>query len=431
MVVTTWTKREVRALRKSALRLTQEKFGEHVGYSTAAVGKWEQATKDRPVRGDSAHDLDTVLANLDATQLARFEEALDEDDETSRSSPAPPDAIWHLDVQGHEVKRREFGRMIAAGAVAVAIPDHFRIGMNDAHRLSDIVDGFIVQDQQQGGDSLLEAAKRVYTRARTMLETYEFDQQTGAAFTAATGRMAMRVGWLAYDTDNHELANRYYSDALALGAQCGNDGVTAHACMTMALQALKLNSPERPSARHALRLIARVKDLTHGSPPGRIHALAAVREARAYAALGDRAGFARSMGAAWREMDYAAECEPVEECPTWLRFMSHAEVRFHEAMGHDHLGDDTRAIEGFAEVLNHASGPRNRANHRAVLAGAMARAGDVSGAVGEAMQVFDVLGRTVSSKRTLAELTPVREATTDRFSDFNECYDRLLTGAPA
>lgn len=429
MVVSVWTRREVRALRRGALRLTQEKFAERVGYSAAAVGKWEQATKQRPVRGDSAQDLDTVLAKLDASERARFEESLGDDDETSRSSPSPP-GIWQLDVQGHEVKRREFGRMVAASAITLALPEHPRIGMTDAQRLSDIVDGFIVQDQQQGGDALLAAAKHVYARARTMLETCDFDQQTGAAFASATGCMAMRVGWLAYDQDNHDVARRGYADALALGAQCGNNTLTAHACLTMALQALKLNSPEHPSARHALRLIARMRDLTHGSPPGRIHALAAVREATAYAALGDRAAFARSMGTAWREMDFAVECEPLDQCPTWLRFMSHAEVRFHEALGYDHLGDGIQAIEGFADVLNHATSPRNRANYRAVLAGAMARAGDVSSAVDEAMQVFDVLGRTVSSKRTLAELEPIRRAS-DRFDDFNEHYDRLLAGASA
>lgn len=431
MVVSVWTKREVRALRKGALRLTQEKFGERVGYSTAAVSKWETATKARPVRGDSAQDLDTVLAQLDESQRARFEESLTEDDDASSSSPSPPGAIaWQLDVQGHEVKRREFGRMIAAGAVAIALADHPRIGMNDAHHLSEIVDGFIVQDQQQGAGALLNAAEHVYARAQMMLETCDFDQQTGAAFTAATGRMAMRVGWLAYDLDDHGLARRCYADALAMGAQCGDDGLAAHACMTTALQALRLHTPEHPSARHALRLIARVKDLTHGSPPGRIHALAAVREATAHAALGDRPGFARAMGTAWREMDYAIESEPIEQCPTWLRFVTHGEVRFHEAMGYDHLGDE-RAIDGFADVLNHATGPRNRANYLAVLAGALARSGDVPAAVKQGTQVFDVLGRTVSSKRTLTEMKPIRAATGDRFRDFNDLYDAMLVGAPA
>ncbi|MFF3570019.1 helix-turn-helix domain-containing protein [Nocardia jiangxiensis] len=62
MVVSQWTRCEVRALRVVALRLTQEKFAERVGYSAAAVGKWERATSERPVRGESAQDLDTLLA---------------------------------------------------------------------------------------------------------------------------------------------------------------------------------------------------------------------------------------------------------------------------------------------------------------------------------------------------------------------------------
>jgi hypothetical protein len=60
----------------------------------------------------------------------------------------------------------------------------------------------------------------------------------------------------------------------------------------------------------------------------------------------------------------------------------------------------------------------------------MARAGDVSGAVGEAMPLFTVLGQSVSSKRTLAKLMPVRDATGDRYGEFNDRYDQL-TGVRA
>jgi transcriptional regulator with XRE-family HTH domain len=430
MVVSIWTRREVRALRIAALRLSQEKFAEKIGYSASGVAKWEHATQDRPVRGESAQDLDETLARLDDEQRARFEEALTLKDDPPRSSardaPPPPADTAVLDAQevDDDVKRREFGTAMIDISAAIAAP-RTRIGLSDAQRLLDIVDRFVSQDQQQGADTLVDAAKHVYARARAVLETHDFDERSGVAFARATGCMAVRLGWLAYDSDNHELAHHCYHDALAWAAQCGDDGLTVHACLTMALQAVRLSSPENPSARHALRLVARAKDLTHRLPPGRIHALAAAREAMAYAALGERSGFARSMSTAWREMDWAAEREPIEECPTWLQFVSHAEIRFHEAMGYDHLGDAPTAIAAFADVLTHRSRPRNAAGYRASFASMMARAGDVSGAVGEAMPLFTVLGQSVSSKRTLAKLMPVRDATGDRYGEFNDRYDQL------
>jgi hypothetical protein len=326
-----------------------------------------------------------------------------------------------------EVKRREFGKLAAAGSAATLVP-HTRIGMQEAQQLSAIVDEFVHRDQCEGGDSLVEAAQRVYTHARTVLETHDFDERTGAAFASATGRMAVRLGWIAYDTADHGLAHRCYRDALALAAEAGDDALAAHACLTSALQMVKLHRPENPSARHALRLAGRARDLTGRLPSGRIHALVAMRAAKAFAALDDRGGFGRSMAAAWREMDRAAEHEPIEQCPPWLRFVSHAEVRFHEATGEERLGNSGTAIDIYADVLSQASGPRNTANYRAVLAGAMARAGDAAGAVAEALPLFDVLGRSVSSTRTVRELAAVRAIT--GHEEFTARYDHLA-GATA
>ena len=46
------------------------------------------------------------------------------------------------------------------------------------------------------------------------------------------------------------------------------------------------------------------------------------------------------------------EHEPIEECPAWLRFVGHAEVRGHEARGYGRVGDLTRAVDLLEAAVN-------------------------------------------------------------------------------
>lgn len=72
MIVKEWTGPEVQALRRIALRETQEEFAASTGFSVHAVRKWEKATLAQPLRGRAAEAMDTVLARLDDRQRERF-----------------------------------------------------------------------------------------------------------------------------------------------------------------------------------------------------------------------------------------------------------------------------------------------------------------------------------------------------------------------
>ncbi|MGW0634977.1 hypothetical protein [Nocardia salmonicida] len=71
-----WTGPEVQALRKIALRETQEEFAALTGFSVHAVRKWEKATVAQPLRGRAAEAMDTVLSRLDDRQRERFHATL-------------------------------------------------------------------------------------------------------------------------------------------------------------------------------------------------------------------------------------------------------------------------------------------------------------------------------------------------------------------
>lgn len=448
MIVSTWTRKEVRALREVALRMTQEEFAEKVGFQTATVQKWEQkTTAERPVKGRSAEALDTVYSYLDPAQRERFWQQLAaalpqtarhpvlSGTETAQSEPAEPgdDTLgtnaWKVDED--DVKRREFAKLATAGvAVTLLAASQERLDTSDVQRLLDGVDALEQTDQIIGGAELVDFAVEQLARAENLLDTCAYNSVVGNAFTRATGELAVLAGWLAYDAHRHPLARRCFADALALGTEANDSDLVADTCLCAANQALALARSGHGSPHKALLLVERARDLMRGRPPGRIHALIAVREAQSYGILGDRAAFGRAMATAWREMDHAAQFEPIDQCPQWLRFMTHAEVGGHEARGYGDIGDLARSLDLYVAAADRQVGTRNAVNLRAWSAATRARMGDIHGALEESRPVLTALMQ-VSSTRTLLVMDPIRVAVHQLpiGSDFRDQFDALTQKA--
>ncbi|MEV4239808.1 MULTISPECIES: hypothetical protein [unclassified Nocardia] len=446
MIVTNWTGVEVKALRIAALRLTQEAFAEQLGYQPVTVRKWERSLDNRPVRGKSAQDLDSELVRLNDDQAARFWAAVTEARSAVSVHPGVYEAdalsdrpggslgVYAWEVDG-DVKRREFSKLAAATGAAMVLDswdlNRERIGMSDARRLLDRVDQLVCEDQRAGGAPLVSCAVEGLARAKHQLETCGFDSAAGDAFASATGELAVMTGWLAFDADMHPLARRCFSDAMALASQADDPDLTAHTCLYAANQSIALTQMGQASPHHALKLVDRARDLMRGRPPGRIHALIAIRQAQAVGLLGDRNAFGRAIATAWREVDQAVEHEPIEECPAWLRFVGHAEVRGHEARGYGRVGNLAKAVDLLEAAVSDQASVRNSVNARAWLASARAATGDFPGALAEAMPVIQHLGNAVSSPRTVKVLVPVRRATATLSigAEFGQRFDALTQTA--
>ncbi|WP_454197807.1 helix-turn-helix domain-containing protein [Nocardia sp. Marseille-Q1738] len=446
-VIDKWTRTEVRALRVAALRITQEEFAETLGFNVETIQKWERKTRaDRPVVRKSAAALDEQLRRLDASQLERFRSALAnapalQDRHSVRSgtvisgadeSPRIGDlgtVAWEVE---DDVKRREFGKLATAGAVAIFLPEgRGRIGKSDVQRLLAGVDALDQEDQRTGGAQLVDVAVEKLAHAIDWLETGAFDPATGNAFTRATGELAVLAGWLAYDADRHPLARRCFADAMALATEANDSDLIAHTCLYAALQSCSLTRADLGGSPYkALQLSNRARDLMRGRPPGRIHALIAVREAQAYGLLGDRAAFGRAIATAWRELDQAMQFEPLEEVPQWLRFVTYSEIADHEARGYADLGDLRRSVELYATAVDRPAGVRNATIVRAWSAATRARLGDISGALEHGFPALVDLS-AMASTRILRRLEPVRTAVDQLPAgvDFRDLYDSLAQKA--
>ncbi|WP_433654999.1 helix-turn-helix domain-containing protein [Nocardia sp. CA-128927] len=432
MINNSWTRVEVLALRVDALRLTQEHFAERIGFKPPTIRKWERATKDRPVRGESAQALDTLLARLDDDQRARFRAATVERVVVGTTA-AGLSVDGSLDVQEAEddrVKRREFGVLLTAVLVDSSISTGSRIGLGDAPRVIEAVARLRSREQAIGGVTLVEEAVACLEFAKHQLDTCAFDEKTGRAFMSAVGNLATTTGWLAYDADMHGLARRCYVDAFSLANQAGDNGLTVHVCLNAASQLITLSHRGQGNPHRALSLVTRARDLTRNDPPGRVHTLIATREAQAYAVMCDRIRFGRAIARAWRELDFALEHESVDECAEWLRFVNSAEVRCHEARGFGELGQLAKSADLSAGLVLDQAGVRNAANYRAGWAASLANVGDINGAVAQGLSVVGDLEGAVSSTRTLRLLEPVRKAVGDRSGDeFRERFDELARKA--
>lgn len=439
MIVTTWTKVEVRALRDTALRRTQEEFAECLGFKVETIQKWEQkATAERPVKGRSAEALDTALAQLESDQRERFRSELSRLEADNARTPTFITASSEPGTDAkevEEVRRRDFGKMAAAAGAAILLPDNntARIGRGDVQRLLAGVNALERADQQHGGAGLVGYAADRLQRIKGLLDRGVFDTATGNAFISAAGEMAVLSGWLAYDADRHVLARRCYGDAMALGAEAGDSDLMAHTCLYLSNQAAALaRYPGSPggSPHRALQLNDRARDLVRGRSAGRVHALIGLRDAQAYALLGDRSAFGRSIATAWRELEHAMQFEPLEEVPQWLRFVTSSEVADTEARGYADVGDLSRAVELYGAAVEHPAGRRNTTIVRAWSAATRARAGDTTGALEHGM--FALAGLSdMSSTRTLKRLKPVRDAVADvpAGEEFRDKYDALTEKA--
>ncbi|UGT60237.1 hypothetical protein [Nocardia asteroides] len=428
MIVERWTSVEVKALRTAALRDTQEQFAERLGWGVPTIRKWERVVDGRCVRANRAEDLDTVLSDLTGEQLQRFAAALTQH-RPARSMHPGSAATQSVAVieEDADVRRRDFGKLAALTAAGLPTWDGTstpRLGAAEIARLTAMTEDLRAAEQRIGGAPLVEHAATALDTALALLRHGTYSEADGSRLMAAIGDLALRAGFLAYDSDRHTLARRCYTDAVSLASTADDSELLAHACLNEALQAIALARKGHGSPSYGLALIRRAADLVRRKPPGRIHALIAAREAGAHGVAGDRASTHRAAAMAWREMDYAVEHEPLDECPPWLAFVTHSEIRSHEAGAHHDLGDLPQAISLYEVACAEPAGPRNRANSLAWLSVARAQLGDHTGAADAGLHVLAALEREVSSIRTLTALRPVRAAVG---GEFGERFDMLMT----
>jgi hypothetical protein len=377
----------------------------------ALVEGWSQSTVSLVERGkrDTLYDIRELLRVTDALGVPR--EALvpllmGEHD-------AALDGKGDVEPEGEvDVDRRSFTRMTAAAVVGTALPPTripSRVGPAHVRYIRGCLNQLRRQDRDLGGGAIVRQAARQYAWARKMLDEGDYTDAVGRELVTVTTELAITTGWFAYDGGQQHIARQMYGEANLLASTVGVGELTAHVFANLAMQSTYLARSGTSSpggAREGLRFAIRAADAARHVPSPRLHALISLRQAAAYAQLGDETAFKTSVENAHRELDRGDH--PTD--PTWTAFVTRAEIDGHDADGWLRLKQTGRAVSRYDDVLSAHLPLRNAAYYRARLAGALLEDGDRSEAIAQGLSVLPDLGDRLTSARTLIELRPVRAA---------------------
>ncbi len=277
-----------------------------------------------------------------------------------------------------------------------------RIGMQEIGGIREMFRLFQEMDVMRGGGHARIALVEYMNSYVLPLLRREHDDHVQLALYEAAAEQAYLVGWMAYDDQQHGLAQRYLIQSLRLAEASGNSALGAHVLAGMSDQANLLGHP-----REALMLArAGQRAITIDDSPACLADLQ-VLEARALAALGDHdADAARAVVRAEQTFQHV---NPDNE-PEWARFIDAAYLFGEAAHAFRDLGDPTQ-IQRFATESSAEATRQKRARRGALSEAALAigdlRQGEVDSAAARGLRVVD-LATTVNSSRcieTVRDLT--------------------------
>ncbi|MFJ9809874.1 tetratricopeptide repeat protein [Streptomyces sp. NPDC101158] len=327
----------------------------------------------------------------------------------------PPLAITTRNDEESDVLRRAFmtggtatlataslglGGATAAAAIPAPRGAH-RVGDAEVRAVEDAVRQIRLLDDRHGAEGLYQRATQPLRTAYALLDAgVAARRSTADRLHNGAGELAISVGWLAHDSGRLDDARSHYAEALATARVAGDAALEAHAfCNTSFLA--------RDCGRYREAVRAAQAGLRAAQPlaSSRLLALLSLREAGAWAGLGDRSACAQALGRAHRHFERGAG----EGDPEWMSFFGEPELEALEAQCWSLLGDWSRAARHAqrATVLQNPHFARNLALYRAQLAGDLAHAGRPDEAEAEVRRVESSL-RGVESARIRTMLAETR-----------------------
>jgi transcriptional regulator with XRE-family HTH domain len=282
-----------------------------------------------------------------------------------------------------------------------------RLGPADVATVQQLGIAFSRLDQLRGGGHGRKAVVQ-YLRsdAATLLNGSFVTDEVRRGMFAAVGELAYLSGWMAFDNDEHALADRYYRIALKLAARAGDPPLAGHILRAMAHQALDLGLP-RPGLELAAASVQGQRYLSAGP---RERALLGVVHARALARAGDKQAATRALLRA--EDDLSASGDTAG--PARVFFFGEASLAHETGRALQDCGDLSAAIRHFQHSIK-TRGTAFRRTHIVTL-GYLASAQLASGQAEDASvtwsQALDLLeDGAISSGRARQAIRDMRRLT--------------------
>ncbi|KQV19807.1 MULTISPECIES: hypothetical protein [unclassified Kitasatospora] len=321
----------------------------------------------------------------------------------------------------------------ADGSVARGEPapdlSGYRVGHSDAAKLREAAQEARRWDSKYGGgdwrSSMVPECLRVEA-APLLLGSYS--DAVGRALFGATAELTRLAGWMAFDTGQHEAAQRYYIQALRLARAAADVPLGGYVLASMSLQACY-----RGFAEEAVDLAQAALERNRGLATSRTMSFFHLVEARAHARNGNAPACATALSAAESALERA---RAGDSDPPWIDFYAYDRLAADAAECFRDLGEPSKVRQFTREALARPTEGYVRSHGLRLFVSAMAEAeaGDLDAAVAAGERAVEVAGR-ISSQRSreyvrelLRRLEPFQEER--RVRELTE-RARLVLVAPA
>ncbi|HEY9473137.1 MAG TPA: helix-turn-helix transcriptional regulator [Mycobacteriales bacterium] len=342
-------------LAREAMGLRQTDLGRLLGYSQSTISRIESGRQH-------ANDMSVLSAAAELLGIPPAMLGL------AATPGAPGPAFTHPGsgaVRRDDVNRIEFLGLVAGTAAGSVVLGHEterrQLGMRDARMLrSDLRRLYELDDQHGGGDVYSLAARTAGTVRRTV-DHATYREPAGRALWSMIGELTEHVGWLAYDSERHDEARRWWLEALHV-ARLLDDGRVE----TVVMASMSLQAGRRGTGREAIELAHAAQKAARQWGTPRLRSLLFAREALGHARSQDTTTALRTLRRATVELDRGR----TDDDPLWLDFYGEADLCWHRmlaALDRQDLPGAEQAIRAALSAVG-PSFPRNHALYLAELA---------------------------------------------------------------
>lgn len=268
------------------------------------------------------------------------------------------------------------------------------VGHSDVTKLREAAEEARRWDSKYGGGDWRASMVPECLRCdATPLLRGSYHDDVGRRLFGATAELSRLAGWMAFDTGQHEVAQRYYIQALRLARAAADVPLGGYVLASMSLQATYRGNPDI-AVDLAQAAIERNKGIATSRVTGFLHLV----EARAHARGGDAAGCGRALNAAEAHLERARSGD---DDPEWIDFFTWDRLCADGAECYRDLGVPERTRHFTVQALAGLRGEAYQRSHGLRLAvGAQAelRAGEVEAACAAGRQALEIADRVHSSR---------------------------------
>ncbi|QLE73522.1 transcriptional regulator [Streptomyces rectiverticillatus] len=272
-----------------------------------------------------------------------------------------------------------------------------RVGPSDVDAVRATTEALVELDHRYGSGHVRPVVVHYLNSVVSGLLAGSYRESVGRELFAAVARLTELAGYMAVDTGQPGLAQRYYIQALRLAQAAGDRGYGGYVlAASMSHLAASLGNP-----REIAQLAKAAQEGARGHVTPRAEAMFYAAEARGHALLGDARSCQGVAAKAIAKLEQAGDPSPDSgDDPAWIRHFDHAYLADELAHCHRDLGQAEQARRHAEDaVAGHGEGRvRRRAIGMLLLATAQVQQRDVDEACATGVRALDLLG-TLRSNR--------------------------------